>query len=147
MMTARAIRRGDAGLVLERIQRALAGPRKVKVGFPAGEADQGAIDKAVWNEFGTSGTPERPFFRNAMADNRGVYRAFMTSEARKVIAGDQSMRRTLDRLGLLAQGHIQASIVELDSPPNSPATIRAKGSSNPLIDTGEMRQAVTFVVE
>ena len=31
-------------------------------------------------------------------------------------------------------------------PPNSPRTIRRKGSDQPLVDTGEMRKAITYVV-
>ena len=31
--------------------------------------------------------------------------------------------------------------------PNSPATIRAKGSESPLIDTGRLRNAITYKVE
>ncbi|SFU71067.1 hypothetical protein [Alicyclobacillus macrosporangiidus] len=31
-------------------------------------------------------------------------------------------------------------------PPNAPSTIKAKGSDRPLIDTGEMRKAITWVV-
>jgi hypothetical protein len=151
MITARTKRRqhnGGAERVFERINRALAGPRTVKVGFPAGDADQGAIDKAIWNEFGTSrGIPERAFFRGAMADNRANYRNLMASDARKIIKGESDMRRTLNRLGLMAQGHVQESIVNLDTPPNAPSTIKAKGSSNPLIDSGEMRQSVSFSIE
>ena len=148
MIKASVERRQPGGDILERIEQALAGPKTVKVGFVAGAADQGAIDKAIWNEFGTSrGIPERPFFRSAMADNRPAYRSLMRSEAKKIMRAETDMRRTLSRLGLVAQGHVQQSIVELDIPPNSPATIKAKGSSNPLVDTGEMRQSVTFQVE
>jgi hypothetical protein len=32
-------------------------------------------------------------------------------------------------------------------PPNAPSTIKEKGSERPLIDTGEMRRAITWVVE
>ena len=53
----------------------------------------------------------------------------------------------LNKLGILAQGDIQAEITSLMTPALSPRTIRAKGSSKPLIDTGAMRQAVTWMVE
>jgi hypothetical protein len=32
-------------------------------------------------------------------------------------------------------------------PPNKPSTIERKGSDRPLIDTGELRRAITFVTE
>jgi hypothetical protein len=46
----------------------------------------------------------------------------------------------------MAVGDIQHEITVLRHPPNAPATIRAKGSSKPLIDTGEMRQSVTYQI-
>ena len=55
-------------------------------------------------------------------------------------------RWALRKLGIKAQGDIRAEITFLQSPPNS-ITVELKGSSNPLIDSGEMRAAVTFKVE
>jgi hypothetical protein len=58
-----------------------------------------------------------------------------------------TLDQTLNKLGILAQGDIQQEITDLRDPPNAPATIKAKGSSNPLIDTGEMRSKVTWQVK
>ncbi len=142
--------------VLHNIGAALRGPKTVKVGFPAGEADQDNINKAIWNEFGTKGgasgggwggpIPERPFLRNAIRDNRGKYRDAMRSSAAKILVGKTGLRTVLSKLGISAQGDIQAEITSLQSPPNSPVTIELKGSSNPLISSGEMRGAVTWKV-
>lgn len=142
--------------VLRDIGSALAGPKTVKVGFPAGEADQDNINKAVWNEFGTKGgasgggwggpVPERPFLRNAIRENRGKYRDAMRSSAAKILVGKTGIRTVLSKLGIVAQGDIQAEITSLQSPPNSPVTVALKGSRNPLIDSGEMRGAVTWKV-
>lgn len=52
----------------------------------------------------------------------------------------------LNQVGLLAVGYTQQFITELSDPPNAPSTIRQKGSSNPLIDTGAMRASVTYTV-
>lgn len=133
------------------------GPSRVKVGFPAGEASAGNISKAVWNEFGTRGgasgggwggpIPERPFMRNAMRDNKAAYVSALKMMARQIVEGSLSMFAAMSRLGLKAQGDIQKEISSLMSPPNSPVTIALKGSSKPLIDTGEMRQSVTYKVE
>lgn len=148
MITARVERKGDARQILDRIRESVSGPSAVKVGFPEGRAAGGVIERAVFNEFGTSrGVPERPFFRNAMADNKTKYRAMTRAEARRILAGEATMASALGDLGIMAQGDIQQSIVSLRTPPNAPATIARKGSSNPLIDTGEMRQAVTYLIE
>jgi hypothetical protein len=135
---------------------ALTGPTRVKVGFPAGEADGLTISKAVWNEFGTRGgasgggwggpIPERPFMRNAIREGRGTYRSLMKADAKGILEGTGSLDRTMRRLGELAKGDIQANIGST-GPANSPVTVELKGSSTPLIDTAAMRQAVTYKVE
>ena len=38
------------------------------------------------------------------------------------------------------------AITEIKNPPNAAGTISAKGSANPLMDTGLMRQSVTWAV-
>ena len=147
MISVKVKRRQPGGDILDRIEQALDGPKTVKVGFPAGEVESDQVQIATWNEFGNSRIPERSFFRNAMQENKGAYRSLNRSEAKKIMRGQGDMRRALQRLGLLAQGHVQQSIVDLRSPPNAASTIAKKGSSNPLVDEGQLRQSVTFMIE
>jgi len=141
----------------KKLPASITGPRRVKVGFPKSAASASNIEKAVWNEFGTRGgasgggwggpVPERPFMRNAMRDNRGAYRDALKTSAAKILRGETSLVVVMNKLGILAQGDIQGEITALRTPPNSPVTVALKGSSNPLIDTGEMRAAVTWKVD
>lgn len=149
------VMRRTFGKGIKGISSLVGGPNQVKVGFPAGVADADNINKAVWSEFGTSrGIPERPFMRNAMRNNKDSYKAAMKAAAATIIeqaaqgesAADEK-RKALKKLGVLAQGDIQAEITSLRTPPNAASTIRQKGSSNPLIDSGEMRAAVTFQIK
>lgn len=151
------VKRKVVGSVYADLGKSLRGPKQVKVGFPAGDADQDNINKAVWNEFGTRGgassggwggpVSERPFMRNAMRDNRGKYRDALKASAAKILTGKTQLRTVLSKLGILAQGDVQGEITSLMSPPNSPVTVALKGSSKPLIDSGEMRGAVTYKVD
>lgn len=157
---AKAIRRGFGAHRLAQLPR---GRPKVKVGFPAGATKSEVIMRAIWNEFGTKGSgkgfrtargggfggpiPERPFLRNAMRENRDKYRSAMRAAARDILARKATPQAILRKLGIMAQGDVVDSITALMSPPNSPVTIALKGSSKPLVDTGEMRQAVTYQVE
>lgn len=132
----------------------ITGPRRVKVGFPAGSAN---VDKAVYNEFGTRGgasgggwggpIPERPFMRNTMRNKKNSYRDQLRRAAKMIVEGKISLQVVMSRLGIQAQNDIRDEITSLTSPPNSPVTIALKGSSKPLIDTGEMRQSVTYKVD
>lgn len=145
--------RKSKGIINRLLGRTLSPQGKVAVGFPKGGAQ---AQKAIWQEFGTRGgasgggwggpIPERPFMRNSMRNNRDKYRQAMLSSASKLIYGEVSMHEVLAKLGAQAQGDIQKEITSLRSPPNSPVTIARKGSSNPLIDTGAMRQAVTWEI-
>lgn len=138
------------------------GASKVQVGFPAGSVDSDIVMRAVYNEWGTRGSgkafktprgggfggpvPERPFFRGAMRANRSKYQRMMSAGAREMLMSGTSMASVLTRLGIMAQGDIQDSITSLSSPANAPLTIKLKGSSNPLVDSGEMRQRVTWKI-
>lgn len=159
MVATLRVRRTSTGTI-DRIMRSMFGLKKsprVAVGFPAGKVDNDVLNKAVWNEFGTRGgasgggwggpIPERPFMRNAMRNNSGKYRSAMKTAAPHILLGETSLTTVLSKLGILAQGDIQAEIVSLRSPPNAAVTIERKGSSNPLIDSGEMHQAVTWKIE
>lgn len=141
--------RKSKGIINRLLGRKLSPQGKVAVGFPGGGAQ---AQKAIWQEFGTRGggwggpIPERPFMRNAMRNNREKYRQAMMSSASKLIYGEVDMNSVLSKLGALARGDIQQEITSLRSPPNSPVTIARKGSSNPLIDTGAIRRAVTWEI-
>ena len=100
---------------------------------------------AAWNEFGTETIPERPFFRRAIAEMEdGISKVVKAGIDTEKMVVDE---RLADRVGAYAQGQIQESITALKEPPNAPGTVRQKGSSNPLLDTGHMRESVSWEVE
>ena len=53
----------------------------------------------------------------------------------------------LETIGVIAVGKVQQYMTDLRTPPNAHSTIAKKGSSNPLIDTGAMRQSVTHALQ
>lgn len=57
-----------------------------------------------------------------------------------------SSRQIMTRLGNKAVDAVKDYINDLNTPANAASTIRRKGSSNPLIDTGNMRNSVTSTV-
>lgn len=126
----------------------ITGPKQVKVGFPAGKVSTAVVDRAIWNHYGTSrGIPARPFLLNAIRKNRSEYLRFLKSSGARILRGEMTLETAMRQLGIMAQGDIQQEITDLRTPPNAPSTIAQKGSSNPLIDTGEMRSKVTWQVK
>lgn len=63
------------------------------------------------------------------------------------LADDRPMDDILETVGIVAAGAVKVYMTELKTPPNAASTIRKKGSSNPLIDTGAMRASVTYQVQ
>ena len=129
----------------------------VKAGFPAGSASADNIMKAIWNEFGTRGgrsgggwggpIPERPFMRTAVRENKEKYLDAMRVSAPRILSGETTIKEVMSKLGILVASDIQAQIASNMPPPNSDVTIARKGSSKTLIDSGAMRQGVTWVLE
>lgn len=126
--------------------KALADKNQLKVGFFETSKYQNGIfvaDVAKNNEFGTLEIPSRPFFRNAIENNSKKWINFLAQDLVK----SENAEISYNRLGEVARGDIVKSINQTNSPANSPLTIKAKGSSKPLIDTGFLRANVTFKVE
>jgi hypothetical protein len=123
---------------------------EVKIGFPASNSktqsseDDGvtALYKATVNNFGL-GVPKRPFMSVAFAQNLSKYKKLITDGFKD----DFSSLKILKRVGVIGQSDVQRTITNFKSPPNSEATIKAKGDNNPLIDSSHMVQSVSHAVE
>ena len=123
----------------------------VSAGFPKDSSETNsvnegvtALDKATRNNFGI-GVPERPFMDIAYATNKSKYRKLILKALSKIDILNQT--QFLNKLGVEAVNDIQDTIVSLKSPANADSTIALKGSSNPLIDSGHMRQSVTYQIK
>mgnify|MGYP004620081547 CR=1 FL=1 len=117
--------------------------KKLKVGiFESAKYDDGTpvAQVAFWQEFGTSKIPMRPFFRNAIAKNTRKW----GDSVKTALIGTNDSEKALKMLGEIMRGDIVLSLTNLNTPPNAPSTIKQKGSSNPLIDTGLLRSSISW---
>ena len=90
--------------------------------------------------------PERSYLRAWFDENVDVLQATMERLIGQVVEGKISGRTALETIGGYVVTHVQAYMVDLKTPPNAPSTIARKGSSNPLIDTGQLKDAITWRV-
>lgn len=112
---------------------------------------------AYWNEYGTTLSPPRPFFRNAIKDKSKEWLELYKDTQFQT----RDMYKTLGIVGTVIKDDIATSITDLTSPPNSEITInggwirhpsgkafkvKGKGSSNPLINNGFMRNNVSYEI-
>lgn len=101
---------------------------------------------AAANEFGVPGhIPERSYLRSTADDNADKYGKQMSKALGRVVDG-YDLAREFGRVGQVAARDVQVKIRNLKDPPNAPSTIKAKGSSNPLIDSGRLRQSIDYEV-
>jgi len=114
-----------------------------------GDSGTTIADIATFNEFGAPGAniPERSFIRSTMDENRQALLKLNKELFFKLAEGRMTTKRALNILGLKIVTLIRKKITDLKDPPNKPATIAHKGSSNPLIDTGLMRASIRHRVE
>lgn len=97
------------------------------------------------HEFGVPGRiPARPFLNLAIENNRAMLQALNRDLLLKVLHSGMTKEVALGKIGAVGQGLIQKQIRLTVSPPNAPSTIKRKGSSHPLIDTGQMVQNVQW---
>jgi hypothetical protein len=99
------------------------------------------------HEFGTEHIPPRPFLGPAIENNRASISALSRELLLKMLHGEMTSREALGKLGAHGQGLVQQQIRETYTPPLAPATIKRKGSSHPLIDSGQMMQNVQWEYE
>ena len=126
---------------------------QVRVGYQEGEKtyDEGGkpvdlLDVAMFNELGTSRTPSRPFMRDSVDDNADKISSACKSKLKALASGQKTAEQVLKELGVMQVGLVQATIRDGEFAPNAPSTIARKGSDKPLIDTGQMRQSVHYVI-
>lgn len=123
--------------------------KKLRVGVLADkDADLAVI--AAANEFGSKSKkgndhiPERPAFRNAFDDSKRVDEAIQFG--RRFFYLEENPDKTMEAIALSMVDNVQTHIESNIQPQNAPSTIAKKGSARTLIDTGRLKQSITFEV-
>lgn len=121
------------------------------------ESDKGSSDKpknidiAIWNEFGTERNgkehiPARPFIRSSHDENLERTTKLIEREYGRILDGQSDAKTSLGKIGLFVESYTKRKITTLKEPPNTEQTIKSKKSSNPLIDTAQMRNSISSKV-
>ncbi len=96
--------------------------------------------------------PARPFLNPGIAGAKDKITDRLQKTAMKAIDGDVTATKTgLAGVGLIAQRSVQERITDGPFAPLAPATLadrvrRGRTGEKPLIDTGQLRRAVTYVI-
>lgn len=87
--------------------------------------------------------PARPWLDVGVETGNSDYLSILE----KAIKNGTDMDKALEKVGVVAVGKTQLYMTQLKTPANAESTIKKKGSSNPLIDTGELRASVNYKVQ
>jgi hypothetical protein len=147
------IRRRDAGALNRIIDNVRSmGLNKVEVGLPSGGRHSGTDlsmhELGMVHEYGspTRNIPARPFIGPPIADNVDKYKKIMRKQAARLLFRRTSLHNALSLVGEAGKADIQKYMLSANFKPLAASTIEAKGSSKPLIDSGQMRNAITYEI-
>tara|TARA_R110001632_G_scaffold13609_3_gene46668 strand:+ start:1050 stop:1556 length:507 start_codon:yes stop_codon:yes gene_type:complete len=107
----------------------------------------------IINEFGNPSAriPARPFMATTLNTNRKKYGKMLenAAKAHTTLKGGKtgSVEANLRTIGAIAVRDVKTTITTLSEPANAPYTIKKKGADNPLIESGQMRNSITFRIE
>lgn len=122
-------------------------PKEVDVANDVGRSETGHLtvaDIASFMEFGvpSRGIPQRSFVRAWYDESQDFVRETLQSQMKLVLMGKLTPEKAAARIALAFEGSMKQRVARGIPPPNAPATVEAKGSSKPLINTGQLRNAI-----
>ena len=138
----------DRDLGWQAIRRELerAKDREVAVGILQGSVDSEGVsiaEYATYNEFGTDDVPSRPFMAMSFDENKADIEADFNRQGKAMVEGRRTADQALTVIGQKHAARVQNTITGRDITPKlADSTVKAKGSTKTLVDTGAMTNAV-----
>ena len=122
----------------------------VKVGVLGNGSNNGVSiqEYAIYNEYGTSHIPKRPFFRLSVgtANAQKEIKEYMKNQVEQIISGGISGEEVYNNLGKYVVQKIKKTIMSGDFIPLNAKTVKRKGHSNPLIDTHSLYESIDYEI-
>ncbi len=145
------IEKNTLGNVVDFIERLeFFNKNQVLVGVPGKTNDSnGDVNNATLaalHEMGGTNLPERSFIRSTIRENGARYAKTEAEQIAQSIAGGTEPSIVLERLGTMVSNDIKVKIVNGPFKDLEDITAKRKGSDKPLIDTGAMRQSISYEV-
>lgn len=98
-------------------------------------------DVALYQEFGTSRIPARPFLRPAYNNNIDRWKEYIYSGLRR----GEALEQLLNAVGSMGAGEVKREIKAITAPPLKKR--RKDGGTKPLVDTGLLLASITYEVK
>lgn len=106
------------------------------------------VELAVIHEYGTKDghIPARPFILSTFNAKRPEYVAMLKKLVKGIYLLKMTPTRALGLLGSKMASDMKKRIRAGIPPPNAPDTVAHKGSSKPLVDSGQLLSSITWAV-
>lgn len=127
---------------LRKISEAVTRPATLRVGFLSDASYPNGTNVAMIaaiQNFGGGNIPPRPFFSNMVAAKSPEWPKAIGD---LLVANDYDVEKTLNITGQAIAGQLRQSVIDTNSPPLAPSTIRRKGHAKVLVDTGHLLQSI-----
>jgi hypothetical protein len=111
--------------------------------FLARDKTKGEIELLFWLTKSVH-IPERSFLRSGYDTYINDVMKYSDELLKMVTGGTLSVQQYLDRIGQELSSKIKKYARDLSSPADSYATTETKGTDNPLVDTGNMIEGITW---
>ena len=122
----------------------------VKVGVLGNGSANGISvqDYAIFNEYGTSRIPARPFFRLSVgtANAQNEIKKYMKQQVEQIIQGGMSAQQAYENLGTFIVQKIKKTIASGNFAALNPQTVKKKGHSKPLMDTHSLYESISYEI-
>lgn len=97
---------------------------------------------ALIQEYGTDKIPARPFMRRTINRNQEKWKKYLEENFDLELDNNTTLEQVMKQISVIMAGDMKKSIDSNIPPPNSPETIKRKGSSHTLIDTGTLKNSI-----
>lgn len=106
------------------------------------------MDYAIFNEYGTSHIPKRPFFRLSVGTQKAQneIKEYLNTQIENVVSGGLTGQGAYENLGTFVVQKIKKTIMSGNFAPNDAKTIKRKGQSTPLIDTHSLYHSIDYEI-
>nr|DAO37814.1 MAG TPA: virion morphogenesis protein [Caudoviricetes sp.] len=106
------------------------------------------LEYAIFNEYGTSRIPKRPFFRLSVGTQKAQneIKEYLNTQIENIISGELTGQGAYENLGTFVVQKIKKTIMSGNFTPNDAKTIKRKGSSTPLIDTHSLYNSISYEI-
>lgn len=129
------------------------GKPKVYIGVPASKngMHEGGINMATLLALHVLGAPSRGIpqrdpLRPPLIANAQRYTDLLALGLKNALANGTDPKIVYEKIGIVATNDVKDYFITGNFKALSEKTIKAKGSSKPLIDSGEMRNSITYEV-